>query len=349
MPGPAYKWLLFLLPVMMAVALISAVVRVGWYIPIPQFAAHHGFLMVSGLLGTMISLERTLSRESRYWLIIPLISAGAVFLVLSSRVTWGFALQVLAAALLMILYLKQWRQLGHKFLLVLALGAFSWGMSGFLLFLGRPYPAVSMWLVLFLLYTIAGERLELSRFVATPARARAFLWVLFISLLLVQLWPFHRGASVVNGILLAGVGFWLVRYDLVRINLQKRGFFYFTGLTLFLGYLWLILAGVLMAVSLRHAHHYDAVLHAFFLGFTFSMVYAHAPFVMPALLGRWSRWYHPALYISVILHHLVMLLRLYSDYTSDMILRPWIGLTQVGVILLYLILMVGFGIPKQKS
>ncbi|MFB9895270.1 hypothetical protein [Planobispora takensis] len=57
-------------------------------------------------------------------------------------------------------------------------------------------------------------------------------------------------------------------------------------LPLLAGYGWLATAGILWAASGLAAgpYLYDAALHALFLGFVMSMVFGHAPVILPAVL-----------------------------------------------------------------
>jgi len=55
---------------------------------------------------------------------------------------------------------------------------------------------------------------------------------------------------------------------------------------------------------------YDAALHAIFVGFVFSMVFGHAPVIVPAVL-RVPLPYHPALYGPLALLHASLVLRVF--------------------------------------
>lgn len=340
-----------LVPILLLAALYSAVARVGWSLPVSAMAVNHGFLMVSGLLGTLISLERTLILKNRIWISIPILSAGSAFLVIAGSVQTGFWCQLLAALLLAVLYTKQWLQFQQIYFFGLTLSALAWTISGVVLLLGRGFPSASIWHILFLLLTIASERLELSRFIATPRWAKTTIVLLFALLFLVQALPFHWGANYFNGALMAGLAYWLMEFDIVKINMKKSGFFRYTGITLFSGYLWLMISGVLMLLPIQTFYHYDAVLHSFFIGFVFSMLFAHAPIIFPALLKKTVKPFHPIFYLPVFLTHALLLLRLYADYASEFSLRKWVGLLQVAVFLLFFLifLMVFSRSLKQKK
>ncbi|MFN8520869.1 MAG: hypothetical protein U0667_16075 [Chloroflexota bacterium] len=57
---------------------------------------------------------------------------------------------------------------------VQAVGAVAWLLGALLLVAGRPIGAVVPWLAAFLVLTIAGERLELSRLARPSGRAVAW-------------------------------------------------------------------------------------------------------------------------------------------------------------------------------
>ena len=79
-------------------------------------------------------------------------------------------------------------------------------------------------------------------------------------------------------------------------------------------YVWLAVAGTtwLIAGPVTEGGGYDTVIHAVFLGFGISMVMAHAPVILPAVL-RVPMPYHPAMYVPVVLLH------------ASLVLRVWVG------------------------
>jgi hypothetical protein len=78
------------------------------------------------------------------------------------------------------------------------------------------------------------------------------------------------------------------------------------------GYCWLGVAGGIWMLGgpATEGVRYDAVLHAVFLGFTLSMIMAHAPVILPAVLRR-PLPYHPALIAPAVLLHGSLALRLW--------------------------------------
>ena len=57
---------------------------------------------------------------------------------------------------------------------------------------------------------------------------------------------------------------------------------------------------------------YDAVVHAIAIGFVLSMIFGHAPIILPAITGLRVR-YHAAAYLPLLLLHLSVLLRVAAD------------------------------------
>ena len=79
--------------------------------------------------------------------------------------------------------------------------------------------------------------------------------------------------------MLIAIGAWELRFDLARRTVARPGLPRFAALGVLAGAAWLVVAGVLLV---RHGlppagPMYDAVLHAVFVGFVLSMVFAHAP------------------------------------------------------------------------
>src|SRR5581483_3470843 len=94
-----------------------------------------------------------------------------------------------------------------------------------------------------------------------------------------------------TGVRIAGAGLlaqaaWLAGYDIARRTVRMGGVTRFMAVALLAGYAWLGVAGVLWLIhGLRPpgGFAYDAALHALFLGFVMSMVFAHAPVIVPAV------------------------------------------------------------------
>lgn len=122
------------------------------------------------------------------------------------------------------------------------------------------------------------------------------------------LWP-QPDARLLGLVLLVGT-LWLARYDVARHTIRLTGLPRFSAVALLLGYGWLVVAALTWLVggppTLTPA--YDTVVHAVFLGFAMSMVLAHAPIILPAVL-RIRLPYRPVLWLPLVLLHTALLVR----------------------------------------
>jgi hypothetical protein len=296
---PLYRLPLLVLGFLsLALGIAGGLVRLGAEISAPAGAvALHGPLMVSGFLGTVIGLERAVALGRAWAYGAPLASGlGGLCLVLGYA-TAGFALLALAAVVLVAASLAVLARQASLEMATLAAGAVAWLVGNLSLFAGAP--AVPWWIAFFAL-TIGGERLELSRYLKRGAFARNAFIVLAAALLAA---PLHPRALGVVLVLLAA---WLLAYDLARVTVRQKGLTRYVAWCLLAGYAWLALGGALLALETA----YDAALHAIFIGFVFSMVFGHAPVILPAVL-RVKLPYHPALYAPLVLLHLSLGVRIF--------------------------------------
>jgi hypothetical protein len=81
---------------------------------------------------------------------------------------------------------------------------------------------------------------------------------------------------------------------------------------------------------------YAAMLHAFLLGFVFSMIFGHAPIIVPALTGL-RLDYHPIFYGHLLLLHGALAYRTYGSLVLDVNAQRWGGLMNVVAVLLFII------------
>jgi hypothetical protein len=207
------------------------------------------------------------------------------------------------------------------------LGNLLWWSSGYVA------PAVPAWLA-FLVLTIAGERLELSRFLSTPPSAHKVFALLMALMTVGALLP--TVGPVLFAVAMIGLVAWLLRYDIVRHTLRQPGLPRYIAICLSSGYVWLLVSAVLMLLSelVLAAPLRDASLHTLLLGFVFSMVFGHAPIVLPAV-ARLRLPYHPVLYLPLMVLHLSLALRLAASLLNDFALRQQAALGNAAALLLF--------------
>lgn len=278
-----------------------------------RLPAVHGFLLVLGFVGTLIALERAVALRRPVGFASPaLFGAGGLLLVSPAPLRVGQALLVAGAAAMTAVYAVLWRRQHDDAVLVQALGAVL-AAGGALLWLGGlPVPSTLPWLAGFVVLTIAGERLELARLQMSRSGGAGSLLAasaaVAASAAAALLWP-AAGYPLLGLAVLALVG-WLVVHDVARRTVHATGLPRFIALCLLAGYAWLAAAALvwLLGGAVLDGPAYDAAVHAVFLGFTLSMIMAHAPVILPAVL-RVRLPYRPAMYAPALLLHASLLLR----------------------------------------
>ncbi|MBV6728261.1 hypothetical protein KWG65_09765 [Nocardioides daeguensis] len=274
----------------------------------------HGMLMVLGFLGTLVALERAVALARRAGYVSPaLLGLGGLLLLGPLPLVVGRYVLVAGAAALVGLYVPLWRRQRDDAVLVQALGAVAAVGAAVLWLGGVPVATLLPWLVGFVVLTIAGERLELAR-IGMGASAGPVLVALASALLaaIVAALLWATAGTALLGLVLVGLTGWLATHDVARRTVRTTGLPRYTAWCLLAGYAWLAVAGAVWLVGGPAAEgvRYDAVVHATFLGFAISMVMAHAPVILPAVLRR-PLPYHPALYAPVCLLHGSLALRLW--------------------------------------
>ncbi len=297
--------------------------RLGWPVPLlsAQLVALHGPLMVSGFFGTVIALERAVALGRRWAYLGPLSSSlGGLALIAGVA---PVAVQLLLALGSLILLAASvhvfWRQRA-MFTFTLALAAACWCAGNLLWLGGMSVSAVVPWWGGFLVLTIAGERLELSRFLP-PSPAAQRLFALIVALLLVgMIWSVRvsRSGDLIFAAALLALALWLLRQDIARRTVRLSGLTRFIAVCLLSGYGWLAASGAIILGAggfVPGSFSYDAALHALMLGFVFSMVFGHAPIIFPAVV-RIAVPYHPGFYLPLILLHLSLAVRIGGDLAA---------------------------------
>lgn len=308
----------------------------------PRYASDHGPLLVLGTFGTVIALERAVALARLWGFAAPSLGAVAAigFLVGSRWVPWVTAASaVVLVALNVAILRRQVAAFTGVMLLgstVLVVGDLAWA-------LGRPvFEVVPAWLGFFVL-TIVSERLELSRLAPTPRWATVALVALTVVLAL------SSCASAVGvglaprmlGITLVPIGAWQLRFDLARRTFVRSGLPRFAALGVLLGAGWLLVTGVVVASNGIPATGplYDAELHGVFVGYVLSMVFAHAPIILPAV-ARVNVTFSPLLHLPLAILHLGLASRVVGDLAGQTLLRRAGGIANA-VALVVFVLVVG--------
>lgn len=148
---------------------------------------------------------------------------------------------------------------------------------------------------------------------------------------------FELGVRI-SGAGLFAVALWLLRHDLAWHSARQHGLPRYMALSLIAGYFWLAVAGILCLGGAQYfsaGPRYDAMLHAIFLGFVFSMIFAHAPIILPTITGL-ALPFQKLFYVHAALLHLSILLRISGDLSLSLSLQRWGGLLNALAIFLFL-------------
>lgn len=329
--------------------------RAGWLFALPPagLISLHGPLMVCGFLGTLISLERAVVLPKFWGYSAPLSSAlSVVALFISPLRQIAPLLAMIASLALFFILLHFYRREHHLHFALMACGAILWGIGNFLWLRQVPFAHIIPWWMGFLIVTIASERLELTRFrpLTTTARKAFVAFIIIITIgIALSLYFFIPGIRVMSlGIIL--LSFWLYRFDIIRFSLKKGGLSTFIAVALLLGYDWLIIGAILGLTwdGIGAGMGYDQFLHAIFLGFVFSMIFAHAPLIFPAILKVPSSS-TGNFYPHLILLHLSLLLRILGDVIHLPQFRTWGSILNALAILLFFVITIKTILSSQKS
>lgn len=274
----------------------------------------HGVLLVLGFVGTLIALERAVAlRRPEGFLAPGLFGLGALLLVSPAPLPVGKALLVAGAAALTGVYAALWRRQRDDSVLVQALGAVVATGAALLWLAGVPVPLLLPWLAGFIVLTIGGERLELARIAMGPRAGQTLVLLaggLLAGLVAALLWP--RAGTPLFGLALLAFSGWLAAHDIARKTIRAGGAARFMAGCMLAGYAWLGVAGAtwVLGGAVTDGPRYDVVIHSVFLGFTISMIMAHAPTILPAVLRR-PLPYTPLLSAPAALLHASLALRLW--------------------------------------
>ncbi|MDE3135901.1 MAG: hypothetical protein KGL59_04975 [Acidobacteriota bacterium] len=346
----------------LVIGLWAALLRMGWNLPWLQSgqALAHGPLMVCGFLGTLISLERAVALGRGWGYLAPGLAAlGGAALIAGVPGLAAPVLIFLASLVLIAIFAVIVRRQPAMFTVTMTAGAIAWAIGNVLWLAGVPIPEMVHWWMAFLVLTIVGERLELSRFLP-PSRYGRPLFTAAVAFYVAGL----AGSSLapISGHAVLGVGMvamsaWLARFDIARFTLRQGGLPRFAAVCLLAGYVWLAAGGIFAMLADRWPSvvelRYDAMLHTVFLGFVFSMIFAHAPIIFPAVTGL-RLPFRPVFYTHVLLLQLSLAWRIAGDCADSFAAYHWGGLLNVAAVLLFLgntacALLLGFRKPGHAD
>lgn len=341
----------------MALALLSllagidaGLIRIGWDIPITPLAVHHGVTMVGGFLSTLIAFEKVIPLKQKIYYGIPVLNALSILVVVPALHNVGLVFLFAGAAGLLLIfgkYMKQQPQdLSNQLMIV---GSLLLLIGHALLINTHFYPSSVLWWMGFILFVVTAERLELSKFLPVTKRTKTVLVVLLFLFPLGLLLPHHSIGKYISGSSLIGIGIWMLRHDIIRIGLKKSGLTRYNSIALLAGNIWLMITGLLMIALKDDAlFGYDSLVHVFFIGYVFTMIFAHGPIILPGVLGLIYKPYHPILYVWLVSLHISLLIRVLANTFFLSTFKMYAGIFSGLAILLFFITLASLMIKSKK-
>ncbi|MCB2160451.1 hypothetical protein KQH40_00020 [bacterium] len=332
----------------------AGLIRVGWAWPVlqPALSVSHGALMVAGFFATLISLERAVAMGKAWTYLAPLMSGvGGVLVVIGVDGKVGPALMTLGSACLVLVFAVILYKHRTGYMLVMASGAAALLVGNLLWLSGKPIFLMVLWWAGFLILTIVGERLEISRMVRQTTFIRVTFWLgvtVFLAGLVVLIPDWDSGVRIAGAGMIA-MSLWLLNFDIARRTVRQSGLTRFIAVCLLSGYVWLLFSGAIALIfgGVPAGLIYDATLHTVFIGFVFAMIFGHAPIIFPAVLGI-AITYKPYFYLPLVLLHLSLAVRVSGDLLGLSAGRLWGGLFNAIAVLLYLGMIAPIGFGKNK-
>jgi hypothetical protein len=317
----------------------TGLARAGVHDPFGPVAAH-GVVMVLGFLGTLIALERAVALNRRWAYAGPALSGAAVVgLVAGLPDVAGGALLTAAGLVVTGAYVTLLRHRIEPYLAIMTGGALAWVLAAGAWTAGLSPVRIAPVLTAFLVLTIVGERVELSRLrFPSVASQRRLIGAIVLFAVGVTWSLIDRPVGlVIAGVGLIGQTAWLWRNDIARVTIRRPGLPRFAAACLLSGYVWLAAAGLLwiaLGAGIGGWLVHDAAMHALFLGFVMSMVMGHAPIIGPAVLGI-TLPHRPSAWVPLGLLHLSVALRVGADLAGSTWLRGWAAHGNVAALLLF--------------
>lgn len=287
----------------------------------------HGPAMLVGFMGAVISLERAVAARAVWAYAAPALQAlGVLALLAGAPAGAGIGALLVGALVLGAVYARTYRWAPSAALDVEAMGAVAL-LLGDLTWLAAPVggvpAAVPLWL-LFPVLTVVGERLELARVAfLEPAVEHAVRGLALTVLLAACALALTPTAHLVLGPALAALAVVMAWYDVARRTVRGRGVVRFAAACMLAGYAWLGAGGIVWSLCSLEGGvgaAYEVVVHALALGFAFSMILAHAPTIVPAIVHR-RLPYHRMMWLPAVLLHGGLVVRV-AGLASGLV-RPW--------------------------
>jgi hypothetical protein len=310
------KKVFFILPFVLlslVLGIYTGWLRMGWNFPMTQAMGQHGLIMIGSFLGTLILIERIVAFK-KYWLyLVPLINALSLPAFFFQQEQLAIVFLLIGSTGLLAVYLMTYQKYRERYILIMMVGGALLVTGLLMLLIQNRYPVAVPYWIGFLLLTILGERIDLAKFLPRNKIKEPMIWIFIVLFILGLFTQYHQAGHLLTGAGMVLIAFWLMKFDIVNKSIKSHGIHQYIGLTLFSGYIWLFISGLFMVLNLDLVYFYDALLHSFFLGFVFLMIFAHGPIIFPGVVGLSFTPFHKSLYFWTFLLNLSLLFRIITD------------------------------------
>lgn len=338
MAAPVRTWLLLPAGLSLLAGLDAGLLLLGVPAPVEveRLTDVHGVLMVLGFLGTLISLERAVALRQGWAYAAPiLLGVGGLALISPLPRAVGAVLLIDGCAVFVGVMVSLWRRQRDEMTAVEILAAIA-ALCGALLWTRLEISALLPWLVVFIVLTISAERVELARILlpgSAPRTLVCFAGAMMAAAIASLLAP-DVGARAL-GVLLVGIAAWLGVVDVARRTIRGSGQARLSAAAMLAAYVWLTLAGLAWVAfgPPNSPGAYDVIVHGVFLGFAMSMVVAHAPVILPAVI-RHPLPHRAISWSPLVVLHIGLALRVAGDALGQGVLWQVGGVVTVIALLL---------------
>ncbi|MFC6317756.1 hypothetical protein [Corynebacterium gerontici] len=304
----------------------------------------HGALMVFGFLGTAISLERAVAARVTWGWIAPIAAAVASVTLAAQLAIVAGICWVLSFSALVGIYIHIQRRAATIAVQVQMIGAVAGVLAVAQWMLNTSFASALPMAACFAIATIIGERIELARVSFAGANAEGRIaWSVMALFSAAVVAIAHPAGNALFGLALGGVGAAALRVDVARKLIRSQGVSRYMAACMLAAYVWLILAALVWVIG----GSYDVRVHAIFLGFVMSMIFAHAPTIATAVSKR-TLPYHRVLYIPVILLHVGLSARVLGSLIGDLLAWRIAGVSNVVAVAVFMICAVTLSVWKGK-
>ena len=323
----------------LACGVAGGLLRAGIALPMPgdalaRAALAHAALMIGAFFGTMIGVERAVAaRDLAAWL-APAASAAGGIALLAGATTLAPVLLVAAALVFVVVNVAILRRQNAPHTALLVASAACWLAGNVAFAVGADMGAVVPWWFMFLVVTIAAERLEMTRLARRKPGMQLVLYAILAALAAgatLSAFPAPAGAMLWGGAIVA-LAAWFLAFDIARHTIRTPGLPRFMAVCLLAGYVWLGIGGIAWVAEARGFAARDIALHAIALGFVFSMVMAHAPVILPAVT-RIKLQFGRFFYVPVLLLHASLAWRLAGPFVDGAAFRQGAAANALAILL----------------